>query len=48
MANGDESDGSSEIGTPVKKLFEEFAKETEELKLEIEPGTFLLAHACGL
>ena len=38
-----------EIGTPVKKLFEEFAKETgRELKLEIEPGTFLLAHACSL
>ena len=38
-----------EIGAPVAKLFEEFAEETgRELKLEIEPGTFLLAHACSL
>jgi diaminopimelate decarboxylase len=38
-----------EVGTPVKDLFIEFAKETgRELKLEIEPGTFLLAHACSL
>lgn len=38
-----------EIGKPVQELFEEFAKETgRELKLEIEPGTFLLAHACSL
>ena len=38
-----------EVGTPVKTLFEEFARETgRELKLEIEPGTFLLAHACSL
>ena len=38
-----------EIGEPVKKLFEDFAKETgRKLKLEIEPGTFLLAHACSL
>jgi len=38
-----------QIGQPVKELFEEFAKETgRELKLEIEPGTFLLAHACSL
>ena len=30
-----------EVGTPVKDLFIEFAKETgRELKLEIEPGTF--------
>jgi diaminopimelate decarboxylase len=38
-----------EVGTPVKILFEEFARETgRKLKLEIEPGTFLLAHACSL
>ncbi len=38
-----------EIGMPVRKLFEEFAKETgRELKLEIEPGTYLVAHACSL
>ena len=38
-----------EVGSPVKTLFEEFARETgRELKLEIEPGTFLLAHACSL
>lgn len=38
-----------EVGAPVKKLFEEFATETgRKLKLEIEPGTFLLAHACSL
>ena len=38
-----------DVGAPVKKLFEEFAAETgRKLKLEIEPGTFLLAHACSL
>ena len=38
-----------EIGEPVKQLFEDFAQETgRELKLEIEPGTFLLANACSL
>jgi len=38
-----------EIGHPVKLLFQEFAKETNrELKLEVEPGTFLVAHACSL
>ena len=38
-----------EIGQSVKKLFEEFAEQTnKKLKLEIEPGTFLLAHACSL
>jgi diaminopimelate decarboxylase len=38
-----------EIGEPVKKLFQDFAEETgRKLKLEIEPGTFLLAHACSL
>ena len=38
-----------EIGHPVKLLFQEFARETNrELKLEVEPGTFLVAHACSL
>lgn len=38
-----------EIGAPVKDLFKNFAEETgRKLKLEIEPGTFLLAHACSL
>lgn len=38
-----------EIGEPVRKLFVDFEKETSrKLKLEIEPGTFLLAHACSL
>ena len=36
------------IGKPVEDLFT-FEKETgRKLKLEIEPGTFLLAHACSL
>ena len=39
----------NEIGQPVKALLEQFAEETgRQLKLEIEPGTFLLAHACSL
>ena len=38
-----------EIGKPVRKLFQEFEQETgRKLKLEIEPGTFLLAHSCSL
>ena len=38
-----------EIGEPVRKLFKDFAEETgRKLKLEIEPGTFLLANACSL
>lgn len=38
-----------EVGAPVKVLFKKFAEETgRKLKLEIEPGTFLLAHACSL
>lgn len=37
------------VGTPVKKAFEDFAAETgRELKLEIEPGTFLLANSCAI
>ncbi|MCC5834454.1 MAG: diaminopimelate decarboxylase [Opitutales bacterium] len=38
-----------EIGAPVKSLFEDFAKQHgRELKLEIEPGTFLVANAGSL
>ena len=38
-----------EVGSPVCELFKNFASETgRKLKLEIEPGTFLLAHACSL
>ena len=45
----EEATDLQEVGAPVKKLFEEFAAETgRKLKLEIEPGTFLLAHACSL
>ena len=34
-----------EVGSPVKELFKAFAEETgRELRLEIEPGTYLLAH----
>ena len=37
------------VGAPVKALFEAFAKETgRELRLEIEPGTFLLANSCAI
>ena len=38
-----------EIGQSVKSIFKDFASETgRELKLEVEPGTFLVAHACSL
>ncbi len=38
-----------EIGQSVKSIIEEFAAETgRKLKLEVEPGTFLVAHACSL
>ena len=38
-----------EIGQSVKAIFKQFADETgRELKLEVEPGTFLVAHACSL
>ena len=34
------------VGEPVKRLFADFAKETgRELKLEIEPGTYLTANS---
>lgn len=39
----------SEVGAPVKVAFEEFAASTgRKLKLEIEPGTFLVANAGAL
>ena len=38
-----------ECGAPVAKTLREFAEETgREIRLEIEPGTFLLANACSL
>ncbi|MFP6900496.1 MAG: diaminopimelate decarboxylase, partial [Opitutales bacterium] len=37
------------VGVPVKRSFEEFAEKTNRrLKLEIEPGTFLVANAGAL
>lgn len=46
---GEQATDINEIGIPVKKLFQEFEHETgRKLKLEVEPGTFLLAHACSL
>ena len=37
------------VGQPVKEKFEEFAAETgREIRLEVEPGTFLVANACAL
>lgn len=39
----------AQVGTPVKTAFEEFATVTgRELRLELEPGTFLVANACSL
>lgn len=47
--DNEEATDLSEIGNPVKELFQKFAEETgRKLSLEIEPGTFLLAHACSL
>lgn len=38
-----------ECGAPVAEKFREFAKETgREIRLEIEPGTYLLANACSV
>ena len=46
---GEKSTDLSVIGEPVKVAFQEFAKRTgRELKLEIEPGTFLLANSCSV
>ncbi|MGF1531511.1 MAG: diaminopimelate decarboxylase [Puniceicoccaceae bacterium] len=43
---GEKGTNLEEIGAPVKTLFEEFHAETGRgLKLEIEPGTFLVANA---
>lgn len=37
------------VGQPVKEKFQEFAAETgREIRLEVEPGTFLVANACAL
>ena len=49
----EESTDLQVVGTPVKALFEEFALSSEEgkgkkLKLEIEPGTFLVANSASL
>ena len=47
--SGEKSTDLSLIGEPVKVAFQEFAKRTgRELKLEIEPGTFLLANSCSV
>jgi diaminopimelate decarboxylase len=38
-----------ECGAPVAEKFREFAKETgREIRLEVEPGTFLLANTCSV
>lgn len=38
-----------ECGAPVAEMFREFAAETgREIRLEIEPGTYLLANACSV
>lgn len=37
------------VGQPVKAAFEKFAEETgRKLRMEIEPGTYLLANSCAL
>lgn len=47
--SGEKSTDMQAIGSPVKGDFEAFARETgRELKLEIEPGTFLVANAGSL
>lgn len=38
-----------EIGKPIREGFERFAQETgRELRLEVEPGTYLVANSCSL
>ena len=38
-----------ECGAPVAEKFREFAQETgREIRLEVEPGTYLLANACSV
>ena len=47
--NNEEATSLAELGTSVKTAFEEFASETgRELRLELEPGAFLVANACSL
>lgn len=47
--SGEQSTDLQAIGAPVMGDFEAFAEETgRELKLEIEPGTFLVANAGSL
>lgn len=47
--SGEQSTDLQAIGAPVKGDFEAFKEETgRELKLEIEPGTFLVANAGSL
>lgn len=46
---GEASTDLQAIGAPVRADFESFAEKTgRELKLEIEPGTFLVANAGSL
>jgi diaminopimelate decarboxylase len=46
---GEASTDLQTVGQPVVEVFKNFAKETgRELKLEIEPGTFLAANSCAL
>ena len=46
---GEVSSDLQEIGKPVKQLFEEFYSKTgRKIKLEIEPGTFLVAQGGAL
>lgn len=46
---GEPSTDLQEIGGPVTEAFRDFAKDTgRELKLEIEPGTYLVANAGAL
>lgn len=47
--NGEPSTDLQTVGTPVKAAFEEYAKRTgKEMKLEVEPGTFLVANSGAL
>eukprot|EP00184_Porphyridium_aerugineum_P002616 CAMPEP_0184693308 /NCGR_PEP_ID=MMETSP0313-20130426/1558_1 /TAXON_ID=2792 /ORGANISM="Porphyridium aerugineum, Strain SAG 1380-2" /LENGTH=496 /DNA_ID=CAMNT_0027151353 /DNA_START=54 /DNA_END=1544 /DNA_ORIENTATION=+ len=48
-AIGEKGTDPQVIGQPVKQAFEEFAAKTgRKLKLEIEPGTYLLANSASL
>jgi diaminopimelate decarboxylase len=45
----EKSTNLQEVGAPVKEAFEAFAAETgRELRLEIEPGTYLVANAASI